>query len=180
MSRLVLPIDGRDHIRGPATARAALVEYGDYECPATGGMYPVIKRVQKRLGDQLRFVFRNFPLTQMHDHALRAAQFAEAAGAKGIFWEAHDILFEHQRTLGDDWLLGYGEDIGLDAAALEAAFAGRFDQRIKEDRFGGLRNGVNGTPTLFIHGLRYDGPRDVESLVAALSSPPADASAPVF
>jgi protein-disulfide isomerase len=177
MNRLVLPVDGRDHIRGPAAARASLVEYADYECPASGGMYPVIKRVRKRLGDELRFAFRNFPLTQMHDHSLHAAQFAEAAGAKGVFWEAHDILFEHQRTLGDDWLYGYGEEIGLDAAALKEAFGGRFDQRIREDRAGGLRSGVNGTPTLFIHGLRYDGPRDVESLVAALASPPADGGA---
>ena len=175
MSRLVLPINGRDHIQGPATAPFSLVEYGDYECPYCGGMYPVIKRVQKRLGEQLRFVFRNFPLTQMHDHAMRAAQFAEAAGAKGLFWEAHDILFENQRALADDRLFGYGEEIGLDAAAIEEAFAGKFDQRIREDRSGGLRSGVNGTPTLFVNGLRHDGPRDIESLVKALSSPPSDA-----
>jgi len=168
MSRLVVPVGPHDHVQGSVDAPITLIEYGDYECPACGGMYPVIKRVQEALGERLRFVFRNFPLGEMHPHAMHAAQFAEAAGEKGLYWEAHDILFENQRALSDGRLLGYGEEIGLDAAAIEAAFAGRFDQRIRDDRMGGIRSGVNGTPTLFIGGQRHDGPRDVRSLVEAL------------
>jgi protein-disulfide isomerase len=100
---------------------------------------------------------------------VHAAEFAEAAAGLGKFWEAHDILYENQTALTDHDLVVYGARIGLDADAVRAAFDGRFDQKIKSDFMGGVRSGVNGTPSLFINGHRYDGERDVDSIVDALS-----------
>src|SRR5205823_4128670 len=104
MARLTVPVSERDHIQGPISAPVTLVEYGDYECPYCGQAHPIVKELQQRLGDRLRFVFRNFPLTQIHLHAEHAAEAAEAAGAQDKFWEMHDTLFEHQRALGDKHL----------------------------------------------------------------------------
>ncbi|CAH1658769.1 MULTISPECIES: DsbA family protein [unclassified Chelatococcus] len=168
MSRLTVPVSVEDHIQGPRDAPVTLLEYGDYECPYCGEAYPVIKAAQEALGDQLRFVFRNFPITEAHPHAGRAAEFAEAAATAGRFWEAHDLLYEHQDALEDLDLIAYGETVGLDRSAVLKAFDGRYDGKIRQDFMGGLRSGVNGTPTLFINGERYDGQRDVASLVAAL------------
>ncbi|AMJ61010.1 DsbA family protein [Bosea sp. PAMC 26642] len=168
MSRLSIPVGPQDHAQGPADAPVTLVEYGDYECPFCGEAYPVMKAVQQAMGQEMRFVFRNFPIAELHPHAVRAAEFAEAAAGIGKFWEAHDMLYENQTALSDDDLLAYGVRLGLDAAAVAEGFDGRFDQKIKGDFMGGVRSGVNGTPTLFINGLRYDGDRDVESLVEAL------------
>ena len=97
---LTLPVsEERDHIQGPADAPVTLVEYGDYECPYCGAAYPIIKEVQARMGERLRFVFRNFPITTSHPHAEQAAEAAEAAAAQGTFWEMHDLLYENQRQL---------------------------------------------------------------------------------
>ncbi|HVJ38888.1 MAG TPA: DsbA family protein [Stenotrophomonas sp.] len=169
MSRLTVAVGAHDHVSGPADAAVTLVEYGDYECPYCGEAYPLLKAVQQALGDKLRFVFRNFPLTDMHPHALHAAQFAEAAAAAGKFWEAHDMLYEHQDALSDQDLAGYARELGLPNTALGQAVSGHYDAKIENDFSGGVRSGVNGTPCLFIDGERYDGPRDYDSLVAVLS-----------
>jgi protein-disulfide isomerase len=168
MNHLSIPVSAQDHSAGPANAPVMLVEYGDYQCPYCGEAYPVLKAVQQALGNKLRFVFRNFPISEIHPHALHAAQFAEAAAAIGKFWVAHDMLYERQEALDDRDLVAYGSIIGLDAAKLREAFDGRFDEKIEADFMGGVHSGVNGTPSLFINGLRYDGERDVDSLVAAL------------
>ena len=169
MSKLHIPVDAHDHAQGPADAPVTLVEYGDYECPYCGEAYPMLKAVQAALGYQLRFVFRNFPITELHPHALRAAQFAEAAAEAGQFWAAHDLIYEHQDALSEADLFGYGRQLKLDPVALKSAFEGRLDARIQRDFLGGVRSGVNGTPSLFINGTRYDGPRDADSLIALLS-----------
>ncbi|PZU94792.1 MAG: disulfide bond formation protein DsbA [Chelatococcus sp.] len=169
MTRLTIPVDARDHMQGPASAPVTLVEYGDYECPYCGEAYPVLKAVQEVMGERLRFVFRNFPISELHPHAVRAAEFAETAGALGLFWQAHDLLYENQDALDDRHLLAYGRRLGLDEAALAQGLDGRFDAKIRADFLGGVRSGVNGTPSLFINGLRYDGERDIDSLVEALS-----------
>lgn len=169
MSRLSIPVDTSDHAQGPLHAPVTLVEYGDYQCPYCGEAYPVLKEVQRIMGERLRLVFRNFPLSEMHPHAVQAAEFAEAAAAEGKFWEAHDILYERQDALTRDDLIDYANEIGLHASVVEQAFAGRFDGKLETDFNGGVRSGVNGTPTLFINGIRHDGSRDVESLVAALT-----------
>jgi len=168
MSRLIYPVDAQDHSQGPADAPVTLVEYGDYECPYCGQAYPIIQEVQRALGDELRFVFRNFPITELHPHAVMAAQFAEAAAREGKFWQAHDMLYENQQALRLPDLLAYGRTLGLAPAALDEAFAGAHDARIQRDFQGGIRSGVNGTPTLFIEGTRYDGERDAASLIEAL------------
>ncbi len=168
MTHGIPPIAADDHVAGPADAPVTLVEYGDYQCPYCGEAYPVLKAVQQEMGSRLRFVFRNFPLVDMHVHARRAAQFAEAAADAGVFWQAHDMLFENQDALDDRSLATYGDRLGLDRAALVSAFAGRYDDKIERDFVGGVRGGVNGTPSLFINGQRYEGPRDAETLVAVL------------
>ncbi len=178
MTRLAIPVGSQDHVQGQAQAAVTLVEYGDYECPYCGEAYPVLKAVQRAMGDQLRFVFRNFPLAEMHPHALRAAEFAETAAGLGKFWQAHDMLYENQTALRDADLYAYGLRLGLDTDVVTQGLDGRFDRKIKEDFTGGIRSGVNGTPSLFINGLRYDGERDIDSLVSALRQAARDAIRP--
>jgi protein-disulfide isomerase len=168
---LTLPVGVRDHAQGPETALVTLVEYGDYQCPYCGRAYPIVKALQKRMRDSLRFVFRNFPITALHPHAEQAAQAAEAAGEWGKFWEMHDLLFEHQRALGMRHLAEYAERLGLDPDGLvEAIERGTFEARVREDFMTGVRSGVNGTPTFFINGARHDGMWDLESLTAAVET----------
>ncbi len=158
--RLVIPVNpDRDHIQGPLTALLTLVEYGDYQCPYCGAAYPEVKKVQRELGSRLRFVFRNFPLTRIHEYALNAAETAEAAAAQGKFWEMHDFLYEHQATLGDPAVaLGHAKKLGLNTQRFETELIQRSHQaRIKEDFDGGIRSGVNGTPTFYVNGVRHNG-----------------------
>jgi protein-disulfide isomerase len=169
--QLKLPVSARDHIRGPETAPITLVEYGDYECPFCGEAAPIVDEVQRQLGNQLRFVFRNFPLTEMHPHAEHAAEAAEAAATHGKFWEMHDALYASQEALDDSHLVAYGTSLGIKPAEIQKALANRaHSERIREDFMSGVRSGVNGTPTFFINGVRHDGPFDLDSLMAALEA----------
>ena len=169
-SRLILPVSERDHIRGPVTALVSLVEYGDYECPYCGEAYPVVEELQRVLGDRLRFVFRHFPLTQVHPHALGAAEAAEAAGAQKMFWEMHATLYTHQHALDGAHLIRYAIALGLDPTSFHQALDGRsYEARVREDFLSGVRSGVNGTPTFFVDGVRYDGPPEFDSLLAVLA-----------
>ena len=146
-----------------------LVEYGDYECPYCGQAFPIVKRLQERLGDQVRFVFRNFPLSQMHPHAEHAAEAAELAAAQGKFWEMHDALYEHQKALDDQHLQEHAKAVGLDLGVFEDALAQHTAApRVREDFLSGVRSGVNGTPTFFINGLRHDDSYDFETMLAAI------------
>src|SRR5215813_6364933 len=162
-------VSGRDHAQGQADAPLTLVEYGDYQCPYCGAAFPVVKRLQKALGAKLRFVFRNFPLTQAHPYAMVAAEAAEAAALQGKFWEMHDFIYEHQDDLEPDLLPVWARRVGLDLEEFGSAIRhGDITQRIKEDRASAIRSGVNGTPCFFIHDARYDGTADYDSLRAAL------------
>jgi protein-disulfide isomerase len=167
---LTLPVDeGRDHVQGSAGAPVTLVQYGDYECPYCGQAYPIVKAVQARMGDRLRFVFRNFPISTSHPHAEHAAEAAEAAGAQGKFWEMHDLLYERQQHLGDGDLRGYAEDLGLDVQRFDAEMSGHVHKaRVHEDFMSGVRSGVNGTPTFYINGARHDDSYDTEVLLGAV------------
>ena len=166
---LTVPVSDRDHVEGPAEAAVTLVEYGDYECPYCGAAYPIIKDIQARMGERLRFVFRNFPITTSHPHAERAAEAAEAAGAQGKFWPMHDLLYENQRRLLDQDLRAYGEQLELDLERFGRELAEHVHaERVREDFMGGVRSGVNGTPTFYIDGVRHDDSYDVETLLAAL------------
>ncbi len=171
MASLTQPVSARDHAQGPAKAPLTLVEYGDYQCPYCGAAYLVVKRLQKALGKKLRFAFRNFPLTQAHPYALIAAEAAEAAALQEKFWPMHDLLFEEQAFLKPDILPTWAKKAGLNLKQFENDIRqGVVEKRIKEDRQSGIRSGVNGTPTFFINGARYDGPPDYASLLAALES----------
>jgi protein-disulfide isomerase len=168
-SQLTLPVAERDHSQGPASAPVTLVEYGDYECPYCGAAYPIVKEIQQRLGDRLRFVFRNFPITTAHPHAEHAAEAAEAAAAQGKFWEMHDHLYENQRHLRDDRLHAYAEALGLDVDVFDKELAEHVHaDRVHEDFMSGVRSGVNGTPTFFINGVRHDDSYDLETLLSAV------------
>jgi protein-disulfide isomerase len=171
MSKLTPAVSDSDHAQGSPTASITLVEYGDYECPHCGRAYPIVKDVQARLGSQLRFVFRNFPLANLHPHAQHAAEAAEAAAAQGKFWEMHDLLFENQDSLDDANLKQYASGLDLDTAKFAQDLAGHsYKERVQHDFTSGVRSGVNGTPTFFINGARYDGSWDLEDLLRALSS----------
>jgi thioredoxin family protein len=124
VSRLVVPVGSRDHLRGPANARITLLEYGDFECPHCGAAHPIVEEVRRRAGDELRFAYRHFPLTNIHPHAQHAAEAAEAAGSQRRFWPMHDRLFEHQDTLDDASLLAHAEVLGLDVARVARDLAG--------------------------------------------------------
>jgi protein-disulfide isomerase len=168
-SRLTLPVSDRDHSIGPATAPLTLVEYGDYECPYCRAAHFIVLDLLRQLGDQLRYVFRNFPLVDIHPHAERAAEAAEAAGAQGKFWEMHHVLFEDQPNLALSDLLGYAAGLGLDLQRFESDLATHtFVPRIAEDLLSGARSGVNGTPTFFINGSRYTESWDEPTLLGAL------------
>jgi len=168
---LTVPDPQRDHIQGPADAPLMLLEYGDFECPYCGEAYPVVKAVQKKLGKRLCFAFRNFPLANMHPHAEHAAEAAEAAAAQGRYWEMHDLLYENQEALDDESIAQYAATLGLDAPRLIAEVqSGAYTARIREDFKSGARGGVNGTPTFFINGQRYDGPPYLEELLEALKT----------
>jgi protein-disulfide isomerase len=166
-------VSNRDHSSGSPNASATLVEYGDYQCPYCGAAHPVVKRLQKSLGGKLRFVFRNFPLTQAHPYAMVAAEAAEAAALQGKFWEMHDFIYENQDSLESDVLPGWAQGLGLDLLEFGTAIRqGEIAKRIKEDRASGIHSGVNGTPCFFINGFRYDGTADYASLHAALVEQP--------
>jgi protein-disulfide isomerase len=167
---LTVPVsEDRDHIQGPADAPATLLEYGDYECPYCGAAYPIVKEVQARMGQRLRFVFRNFPISTSHPHAEQAAEAAEAAATQGRFWEMHDLLYENQRRLGDQDLRGYAGTLGLDVETFDEALAEHVHAaRVREDFMSGVRSGVNGTPAFYINGARHDDSYDIETLHAAL------------
>jgi protein-disulfide isomerase len=168
--RLTPPVSAEDHAAGPDGAPVTLVEYGDYECPYCGMAYPIVKSAQRELGSRLRFVFRSFPLAEVHPHARHAAQAAVAAGAQGKFWEMHDILFEHQSALEDADLVRYAGLLGLDAQRIVSELeAGTYAKRVRDDFRSGVRSGVNGTPTFFVNGERYEGSwANEESFIRAL------------
>jgi protein-disulfide isomerase len=170
--KLTLPVDSsRDHIQGPPTAPVTLLEYGDYECPYCGQAYPIIKQVQKHLGSKLRFVFRNFPITQIHPHAQHAAEAGESAAAQNKFWEMHDHIYEHQQALDDNHLEKYAGKLGLDLVKFNNDISSHAHARhIREDFLSGVRSGVNGTPTFYINGIRYNDSWDLETLLKALRS----------
>ena len=155
-------------MQGPSKAPVTLLQYGDYECPSCGAAYPIVKAVQKKMGVKLRFVFRNFPLSQ-HPHAMHAAEVAEAAGLHNKFWDMHDMLYKHQSALDEQSLLGYAIDLGLDPDVIaKEASNEKILARLRGDLKSGADSGVQGTPAFFINGQSHDGAWDEASLIEAL------------
>lgn len=169
--KLTQPVTDRDHTLGPADAPITLVEYGDYECPHCRLVHRIIKQLQERLGDQLRYVYRHLPITTIHAHARLAAEAAEAAAAQGKFWEIHDALYGHD-DLDEARILQHAADIKLDMAQFRHDLSQKtYADRVQEDFRSGIRSGANGTPTFFINGVRYDGAWDLESLLETVEKP---------
>jgi protein-disulfide isomerase len=176
LKKLTIPVNiGSDHIRGSVNndnVPITLVEYGDYECPYTGMAYPIVRELIREFGnDKIRFVFRNFPLNDIHPHAQHAAEAAEAAAAQDKFWQMHDYLFEHQKALDDGHLLEYAQKVGLDIRKFKNevsrhVYAPLIEQSLK----GGIDSGVEGTPTFFINGVRYEDSFDLKTFSETLQN----------
>lgn len=170
MTKLKVDIGKRDYIKGDIDAPVKLVEYGDFECPSCGEAYPICKRIQEDLGENFCFVFRYFPLKELHEHALAAAYAAEAAGKQKKFWDMHDMLFEHQDALENEDLMEYARVLDLDMGKfIKDMKSVETAKRVEEDFMNGVRSGVNGTPTFYINGIRYDGSYDYDTLIKELA-----------
>ena len=149
---LVLPVGGADHLLGPSHAPVTVVEYGDFECPNCKQAAPAVKLLLQRFQGRVRFVYRHFPLEEVHPHALHAALAAETAAAQGKFWPMHDLLFENQAHLKLPALRHYAERLELDLARYDAEMAGElYLQRVREHMESGARSGVRGTPGFFVN-----------------------------
>jgi protein-disulfide isomerase len=156
-----------EHVAGGANGRTTVIAYCDFACPYCGYAYRVVKHLQSRLGDELRFVFRHFPLIDKHIAAQQAAEAAEAAGGQGRFWAMHDLLFEHQTALEPADLYGYAETVGLNVAQFKDDLHGRrYAARVMRDIRSGRRAGVSGTPTFLINGKLHTDETSLEQLVA--------------
>ena len=173
ISRLTLPVGERDHIKQRSLdAPVVLVEYGDYECPHCQEVYPILRELKERMGDRVAYVYRHFPISRQHPNAQLAAEAAEAAAAQGKFWEMHHQLFTHQNELGFEDLLRHARTLGLDVDRFRRELEEHTHaDRVREDFLSGVRSGVNGTPTFYINGMRYDGAWDFESLLEAIEKP---------
>lgn len=170
-ARLAVPLTDKDHWLGVPSAPVVLVEYGDYECPDCINAEPVVSAIRRRLGDRLAFVFRHFPRNSIHPHASAAAAAAEAAGAQGRYWDMHALLLSRRQDLADADLTSLALRLGLEVYQFQADIESpRLNRRVREDAAGGEQSGVRGTPTFFINGCRYDGPPEVEPLLAALEA----------
>ena len=180
MSRLTQPVGPDDHVMGRSDARVTVVEYIDYECHHCLRAYHVVGEVMDVVGNEARLVVRHFPLTQIHPHALLAAEAAEAAAAQGFFWPMHDMLFENQLALDIDSLVIYADVLGLDPRRFSRdVHEGAYLARIQADFRSGVHAGVNGTPTFYVDGDRLDHGWDCAALLAAIrltSQPAASAS----
>jgi protein-disulfide isomerase len=169
---LTVPITpGRDHTIGLPHAQLQLVEYGDYECPFCGMAHPIMKALIDVVGNELLFAYRHFPIATAHPHARNAAEAAEAAGAQDLFWEMHDRLYTHQHQLTDQDLVAHAAAIGADTERFVEELAAHVHApHVREDFMSGVRSGVNGTPSVFMNGVRYDGPSDLQSMLQALEA----------
>jgi protein-disulfide isomerase len=150
------PVSDKDHIQGANDATIVLVEYGDYQCPHCGHAYPILKKIQKQLGDELKFVFRNFPIEESHPYAVQAAVASEAAASQNKYWQMHDALFEHQYDLSEAGILTLAQNLKLDLKKFTSDWQSEeLSQKVEDDFESGVRSGVNGTPGFFINGRQY-------------------------
>lgn len=148
-------ISARDHHQGPLTAPLIIVHYGDFECPYSGALAPVLAQIGRECSDEMCLIFRPFPLPDLHPHAFKAALAAEAAGDS--FWEMHALLFQNQRALKDEDLVGYAQQLGLQRAAFADAMQSSATRtKVKASMESGHQSGAHGTPTVFINGEFYD------------------------
>ena len=179
MSTLKVPVNPRDHRRGGANAPVTLVEYGDYQCPYCAAAHQVVRFLENRYGLTLAVVFRHFPLIEIHPLAATAAEAAEYAGDHGRFWEMHDAIYSNQHRLSTQLLFAIAGTLQLSQMGLREAIARSLHaDRIRADFMGGIRSGVNGTPTFFVNGVRHQGGFTAPELAASIQVA-MDAVAPV-
>ena len=163
------PPNTRDHVLGSLDSPLILLEYGDYQCPDCAAAHPVVEEVRAQMGDRLAFIYRHFPLTQIHSYAASAAEAAEAADAQGAFWRMHNVLFARSPVLAENRLVRYAAEIDLDEAVFTRALLQHtYRPRVQEDMVSGVESHVHGTPTFFINGALHRGDYDLESLLGAL------------
>lgn len=151
-------VSNTDHAQGNSEADLVIVEYGDYQCPYCGAAYPVLKELMKEFGNQIKFVFRNFPLSEMHQYARPAALAAEATNLQGKFWEMHDAIYENQQYLNENFLLELAEKLDLNIAQFKKDIEKQeLAEKVDSDFESGVMSGVNGTPSFFVNGKKFDG-----------------------
>lgn len=168
-----------DWILGDPDAPVSVLEYGDFECPHCAAARPLLESLVRDHDGLVRLVFRHFPVTSAHPHAFLAAEAAEAAGAQGRFWPMHDLLFECQARLSRDDLLLYAGELGLDLDRFARELLDHeYASEVRRDFRRGVRDGVNGTPSLFVGGRRYDGPRERRALLAEIAAVASHAQRP--
>ncbi|MER7456328.1 thioredoxin domain-containing protein [Micromonospora sp. NPDC126480] len=173
-ARLRTPVTGADHVRGPADAPVTIVEYGDFQCRFCGAAYANIAELLRQRAETVRLVYRHFPIANVHPYAESAAEATEAAAVRGRFWDLHDWLYEHQDQLDPVHLSLGVEQLGLPADEVGAEVGRQaHGDRVRRDFVGGIRSGVDATPTLFVNDVRHDGGYDLADLLAAV-----DAAAP--
>ena len=169
MAKLKPPVNKNDHVHGSPHAKIELVEYGDFQCPHCKRAHPILKKIQETLGENLRFVFRHFPISNVHEYAVPAAIASEAAARQNKFWQMHDIIFDRQSQLSEDALLDFALEIGLDISKFKKDLLDEsLAEKVESDFESGMRSGVNGTPSFFINGEKHDGPFDYIFLLSAL------------
>ncbi len=171
MSKLKPPVNAQDHMRGDPKSDIILVEYGDFQCPHCGAAYPIVKQIEKKYSKDLAFVFRQFPLSESHPFAMAAAVASEAAAMQGKFWEMHALLFEYQSRLNAATILHHAKTLELDMARFEKDIQDpALFKKVEASFESGIVSGVNGTPSFFINGRKYNGYYDFNSISAAIAA----------
>ena len=169
MATLRPPVNNNDHMKGDPKAPATLVEYGDFQCPHCAASYPVLKEIEKLLDDRLLFVYRHFPLSNIHPMAFPAAIAAEAAGRQGKFWAMHDLIFDNQDMLMSNDVLIFARQLRLRMSKFKIDLLDKsLSLKVESDFESGVRSGVNGTPSFFVNGTKHNGPSDFTSLLAVI------------
>jgi protein-disulfide isomerase len=169
MNKLTSPVSDRDHRQGSLNAPVVMVEYGDYECPHCKAADPNVKMIVAELGDGICYVYRHFPLIEIHPYAELAAEAAEAAGAQNRFWQMHDKLFQYSPALDELHLMKYAHTVKLNMDRFsQELMTHRYLPRVASDMESGVQSGVQGTPTFFINGVRHRGGYDLASLIDAV------------
>ncbi|RFS21097.1 DsbA family protein [Chitinophaga silvatica] len=166
MATLTPAVSSQDHTLGPKDAAIEIVEYGDFQCPFCREAYYIIKQWLDEYENRFRFVFRHFPLTEAHEYALDAALSAEAAGRQNRFWDMHDAIYDDQPALNDGLLVRLAKTLDLDLHKFSEDVEDKsLLIRVNDDFESGVRSGVNGTPTFFVNGKRYNGDyKDIPSM----------------
>lgn len=169
MAKLSKPVDASDHILGAENAPVTLIEYGDFQCPHCGAAYPVVQEVVRQMEDQIRFVYRHFPISEQHEYAQIAAEAAESAAQQGKFWQMHNQIFSNQELLNVEHLYEFAKAIGLDPVRFDQDLQQHtYREKVRADFMSGVRSGVSGTPSFFINEQPYEGPTHPEMLIKAL------------